>query len=56
MKSDKKLYRLAIIGGSVDPAVGYNHLIASQMDHRFEIVSACFSKNPDMSEKTRALW
>jgi|TARA_B110000503_G_scaffold59968_1_gene95466 predicted dehydrogenase len=56
MKNKKKLYRLAIIGGSVDSAVGYNHLIASQMDHRFEIVSACFSKNLDVSKETIALW
>lgn len=40
----KRVLRLAIIGGAVDSAVGYTHLIASQMDHHFELVSACFSR------------
>lgn len=51
-----KVYKLAIIGGSVDSAVGYTHLIASQMDHRFELVSACFSRKPEVNKKTVEAW
>ncbi len=52
----KKIYKLAVIGGSVDSAVGYTHLIASQMDHRFELVAACFSRNPQTNQKTVEAW
>ena len=52
----KNPYKLAIIGGSIDSAVGYTHFIASQMDHRWELVAANFSKNPVIHEKTVQAW
>lgn len=53
---EKKVLKLAIIGGSVDSAVGYTHLIASQLDHRWEVVSACFSSKPENNIKTVNAW
>ena len=52
----KKVYKLAIIGGGVDSAVGYTHLIASQMDHRWDLVSACFSRKRNNNIKTVNSW
>jgi predicted dehydrogenase len=52
----RKAYKLAVIGGGVESAVGYTHLIASQMDHRFQLVSACFSRKPEVNEKTVKAW
>ena len=37
MQNTKKL-KLGFIGGGVNSAVGYTHIVASQMDNRFEIV------------------
>lgn len=53
---ERKILKLAIIGGSVDSAVGYTHLIAAQLDHRWEIVSACFSSKIENSLKTVNAW
>lgn len=52
----KRVLRLAIIGGAVDSAVGYTHLIASQMDHHFELVSACFSRKAENNRATVTAW
>ncbi|MES9991890.1 MAG: Gfo/Idh/MocA family oxidoreductase [Candidatus Thiodiazotropha sp.] len=48
--------KLAFIGGGVNSAVGYTHLIASQMDHRWELVSACFSRNTEINKATASQW
>ncbi len=48
--------RLAFIGGGVNSAVGYTHLIASQMDHRWKLVSACFSRDRDINQETASQW
>ncbi len=56
MKNQKKTLKLAIIGGSVNSAVGYTHLIASQMDHRWQLVSACFSRKQAINEATVEAW
>lgn len=56
LKQTKRVLKLAIIGGAVDSAVGYTHLIASQMDHRFELVAACFSRRPEVNHATVEAW
>lgn len=51
-----KAFNLAFIGGGVDSAIGYTHFIASQMDHRFILKAACFSRNKEINKKTASLW
>ncbi len=48
--------KLAFIGGGINSAVGYTHLIASQMDHRWKLVSACFSRDLSINEATASQW
>ncbi len=48
--------KLAFIGGGINSAVGYTHLIASQMDHRWKLVSACFSRDPEVNRATASHW
>lgn len=48
--------KLAIIGGGLNSAVGYTHLIASQLDHRWELVAACFSSQYVNNQKTIEAW
>jgi predicted dehydrogenase len=48
--------KLAFIGGGINSAVGYTHLIASQMDHRWKLVSACFSRDSDINAATASQW
>ncbi len=55
MKKNKTL-KLGIIGGSIESAVGYTHLIASQMDHRWQLVSACFSRRKEINHATVEAW
>lgn len=38
--------RIALIGGSVDSAVGYTHFNSSRLDGYFRVDSGCFSRNP----------
>lgn len=52
----QKPLKLAFIGGSVQSAVGYTHFIASQMDHRWQVVAGCFSQRADVNASTAALW
>ncbi|PAF45163.1 Gfo/Idh/MocA family oxidoreductase [Helicobacter sp. 11S02596-1] len=52
----KKVFELAFIGGGLNSAIGYTHFIASQMDHRFKLKSACFSKDPSINAQTAELW
>ena len=51
-----KPLKLGIIGGSIDSAIGYTHFIASQIDNRFKITAACFSKDNTINEKTSQTW
>jgi len=48
--------KLAFVGGGLNSAIGLTHKIASQMDNRFQLVAGCFSRDPDINEKTRQLW
>lgn len=56
MKTKKRTLKLAIIGGGIDSAVGYTHLIASQMDHRWEVVAGCFSRRAEINQATVESW
>jgi predicted dehydrogenase len=56
MKKRNKIFKLGFIGGGSNSAVGYSHLIACQMDHRFKIVSACFNRDFKESEQTTLDW
>lgn len=48
--------RIGFIGGSVHSAVGYVHFCASRMDNRWELVSGCFSKNPEDNLETAKVY
>lgn len=52
----KTKFKLGVIGGSFKSAVGYTHIIASQMDHRFTINSACFSSCYETTIDTIEAW
>lgn len=47
---------LAFIGGGLDSAVGYTHLIAAQMDGRFRLKAAAFSRNAEINRKSAESW
>lgn len=49
-KSDR--LSLGFIGGSIDSAVGYTHLIAATMDNRWSVVSGCFSTEAQTNHQT----
>lgn len=44
--------KLAFLGGGINSAVGRVHRIAAEMDHRFELVSGCFSRHSDTNRET----
>ena len=50
------MYKIAIIGGSINSIAGYPHFIASQMDRRFEVVSGTFSTNEIVNKQTAEQW
>lgn len=50
------MYKLAFIGGGIDSIAGYPHLIASQMDRKFEIVAGAFSTNHKKNNDTKLQW
>ena len=52
----KRVMRLGVVGGSHRSAVGYTHIVASQMDHRFTIESACFSRDIVETTATIEAW
>lgn len=41
--------KAALVGGGLNSAVGRVHDIASRMDHLFELVCGCFSRNSDLN-------
>ena len=56
MTTKKRTLKLGIIGGGIDSAVGYTHLIASQMDHRWQVVAGCFSRREEINTRTVESW
>ena len=56
MTTKKRTLKLGIIGGGIDSAVGYTHLIASQMDHRWQVVAGCFSRREKINTRTVESW
>jgi predicted dehydrogenase len=50
------MYKLAFIGGSIDSIAGSPHFIASQMDRRFEVISAVFSRDKQTNKQTANQW
>ena len=48
--------KLGFIGGGLGSAVGNTHWCASQMDQRWQVVSGCFSKEPQANTETGKLW
>lgn len=54
----KKVFplRLGFIGGGSNSAVGYTHLIASQMDRRWLLTAGCFSKDEEINYETVEKW
>jgi predicted dehydrogenase len=49
------MMKLGFIGGGTNSAVGATHRIASQMDHRWEIVAGCFSQEEQVNAETGVL-
>lgn len=50
------MFKLSILGGSLDSVAGYTHFVASRMDKRFDIVSGVFSRNYQINKKTAEYW
>lgn len=40
-----KRYKIGVIGGGINSAVGYAHFVSSKIDGLFEYKAACFSRN-----------
>jgi len=49
-------YRLGFIGGGINSAVGTTHIIASQMDGKFDVVAGCFSRHQNTNAETAKQW
>ncbi|MFW6170794.1 MAG: Gfo/Idh/MocA family protein [Planctomycetota bacterium] len=43
---------LGFIGGSIDSAVGYTHLVSSTLDNRWSVPAGCFSTDPATNHQT----
>ncbi len=56
MDNHKKPLKLAFIGGAINSAIGYTHYIASKMDHLFSLQAGCFSRDPEVNNKTALTW
>lgn len=56
MSNLKYPLRLGFIGGGSNSAVGYTHLIASQMDRRWLLTAGCFSKEREINSETVEKW
>ena len=46
------MHKLAFLGGSTTSIAGYVHLLASQLDRKFEVVGGIFSKDTNRSKNT----
>lgn len=51
--SDKK-FKVALVGGAYDSAVGRAHRAAIAIDQRYDLVAGCFSRDADKSRATAA--
>lgn len=49
---DTRKLKVAFLGGAFDSAVGRAHRAAIEMDQRFELISGCFSRKPEVSKST----
>lgn len=47
---------LGVIGGGIDSAVGYAHVLASQMDKCWRIKAACFSRDQKVNLRSAEAW
>ena len=56
MTKDSTPYKLGVLGGGIGSAIGYTHLSASQVDHRFSVTAACFSRNQETNRATALKW
>lgn len=48
--------QLGFIGGGLNSAVGRTHMVATQMDGRFELVAGAFSTHTDINHQTGDSW
>jgi predicted dehydrogenase len=48
--------KLFFIGGGVNSAIGRTHLIASQMDSKFEVVGGLFSRNREINKRSHQVF
>lgn len=51
IKDKNKPIKLSFIGGGVNSSIGKMHIISSQLDNNFEIVSGMFSRDNHMNKK-----
>ena len=56
MPPPNKTLSLGFIGGSISSAVGYTHFVSCQLDHRWNVVSGCFSRDEQQSHTTAQNW
>ncbi|KAA9129739.1 Gfo/Idh/MocA family oxidoreductase [Marinihelvus fidelis] len=52
----EKPFRLGVIGGGLNSAVGHVHRIAATMDDRWKFVSGCFSTDLTENRRTAEVW
>jgi len=51
-----KTFKIGLIGGGLNSAVGTTHFIAAQMDGRFKVEAGCFSRRQDINIQTAEQW
>ncbi len=56
MMTKSKTLNLGFIGGGINSAIGKTHEIATHIDHKFKLVSGCFSTNKDKNQETADKW
>lgn len=54
MESWKRKLRMGMVGGGQGAFIGGVHRLATNMDGQVELVSGCFSRNPENTQKTGA--
>ena len=50
------ILQIAFIGGGLSSSIGYSHYIACQLDNRWKLAAACFSRNKDTNVNTAEAW
>lgn len=53
---NQKRLKIAFLGGALHSAVGYAHYSAINIDHDFELVAGCFSRNQEFNLKTAQVY